>query len=206
MVLRSSCGACGRVLLSEEDIEKYSGVDRIKKAKDGKKCHYCKADQEKIKLEKPTTFHVGKKRLFPTEIRARLIKVSDDDLEVLGLGKKSVAELSAYLFNDSLIELIAITRGAQAATLMTRTHQVDFAHSKAVKVLDTVGAGDCFHAGLLAYMHRCGHLDSVEGLQELNQDFLRSALRHAMAAAGVNVSRVGCEPATWEETVEFAKS
>jgi fructokinase len=137
---------------------------------------------------------------------AHIIKVSLDDLEVLGLGKKTVPELSTYLFNDSHIELIAITRGAQAATLMTRTHAMDYQPAKAVKVVDTVGAGDCFHAALLAYLHRCGHLDSVESLQELNQDFLRSALKHAMSAASVNVGRVGCEPPSWEETVEFGKS
>lgn len=137
---------------------------------------------------------------------AHIIKVSLDDLDVLGLGKKTVPELSTYLFNDSHIELIAITRGAQAATLMTRAHAVDYQPAKAVKLVDTVGAGDCFHAGLLAYLHRCGHLDSVESLQELNQDFLRSALKHAMSAASVNVGRVGCEPPSWEETVEFGKS
>src|SRR3989338_4629458 len=81
-VLRSTCMECGRVLLDEENISKYSTLMRIKKAKDVKKCPYCKTAQEKIKLEKPTSFYAGKKRLFPTEVRARLVKVSDEDLKV----------------------------------------------------------------------------------------------------------------------------
>jgi DNA-directed RNA polymerase subunit A' len=91
LVLRSTCDACGRILLDEENIAKYNTVLlRIKKAKDGKKCPYCNATQEKIKLEKPTSFFVGKKRIFPTEIRARLVKVSDDDLKLLGINAKTV--------------------------------------------------------------------------------------------------------------------
>ncbi len=137
--------------------------------------------------------------------QAHIIKVSDEDLETLGLGKKTLPELSAYLFGDSHIQLIAVTRGAQGAALLTRACQVELPQTKAVKVVDTVGAGDCFHAGLIAYLHRAGHLDSPESLEELNADFLRAALRHAMAAACVNLQRTGCEPPSWEETVEFAK-
>ena len=138
--------------------------------------------------------------------QAHIIKVSDEDLNILGLGKKTLAELAAYLFSDSHIQLIAVTRGASPAALITRACQVEYSLPKVVPVVDTVGAGDCFHAGLIAYLHRCGHLDSPESLEELNPDFLRAALRHATAAAGVNVGRVGCEPPSWEETVEFAKN
>ncbi len=137
--------------------------------------------------------------------QAHIIKVSENDLDVLGLGKKSLAELSAYLFSDSHVQLIAVTQGAKPAALITRACTVEYALTKPVHVADTVGAGDCFHAGLIAYLHRCGHLDNPESLEELNADFLRAALRHAMAAAALKIQRTGCEPATWEETVEFCK-
>jgi len=90
LVLRSTCGACGRILLDEEGIAKYPVLMRVKKAKDGKKCPYCKAAQEKIKLEKPTSFIAGKKRIFPSEVRARLVKVGDDDLKLLGINAKTL--------------------------------------------------------------------------------------------------------------------
>lgn len=85
MVLRCFCSECGKILLSEENTKKYNIAQRIKKSKDIKKCPHCNASQEKIKLEKPTTFHIGKKRLFPVEIRERLIKIPDSQLRLVGV-------------------------------------------------------------------------------------------------------------------------
>jgi len=90
LVLRSTCEACGKVLLKEEkDLEKPL-IERIKKAKDGKKCPHCSIVQEKIKLEKPATFRSGRRRLFPSEIRERLVKVSDKDLKILGINSNNL--------------------------------------------------------------------------------------------------------------------
>lgn len=97
LVLRSTCDSCGRILLDEAAIAKYPTLMRIKKAKDGKKCPYCNATQEKKKLEKPTSFMVGKKRIFPSEIRARLVKVNDDDLKLLGINAKTARSEWAVL-------------------------------------------------------------------------------------------------------------
>jgi len=89
MFLRRCCEVCGKILLSEEDIKKYKTADRIKKAKDVKKCPYCGAVQEKIKLEKPTTFYSGKRRIFPSEIRERLTKITDEQARLLGVNSKT---------------------------------------------------------------------------------------------------------------------
>jgi len=88
-VLRSTCEACGRVLLNEAEREKDLKA-RIKKAKDGKKCPFCGIVQEKVKLEKPSTFRAGKRRIFPSEIRERLVKVPDEDLKLLGINPKTL--------------------------------------------------------------------------------------------------------------------
>lgn len=86
MVLRCCCQSCGKFMLSQEKIKQYSIIkERIKKAKDSKKCPYCQAPQDKIKLEKPLTFKKGKKRLFPDEIREVLVNVSDDELRLMGI-------------------------------------------------------------------------------------------------------------------------
>ncbi|MCK4997602.1 DNA-directed RNA polymerase subunit A' [Candidatus Pacearchaeota archaeon] len=85
LVLRSTCEACGKALIKEEKDLAKPLVDRIKKAKDGKKCPHCQIIQEKVKLEKPTTFRSGRRRLFPSEIRERLVKVSEEDLKILGI-------------------------------------------------------------------------------------------------------------------------
>ena len=89
LVLRSTCEACGRVLLTEEESKKPL-KKRLMRAKDGKKCSYCGIVQEKIKFEKPSTFRVGKRRLFPSEIRERLVKVPDEDLVLLGINPKTL--------------------------------------------------------------------------------------------------------------------
>ncbi|MFH1238067.1 MAG: DNA-directed RNA polymerase subunit A' [archaeon] len=90
LVLRSTCEACGKVLIKDEKELKKGLVDRIKKAKDGKKCPHCQIIQEKVRLEKPTTFRSGRRRLFPSEIRERLVNVSDKDLKILGINAETL--------------------------------------------------------------------------------------------------------------------
>ena len=85
LFLRSFCHSCGKVLLSEEDIKKYNVAQRIKKSRDVKKCPHCGLEQEKVKIEKPTSFHAGKRRIFPTEIRERLAKISDEQVKLMGV-------------------------------------------------------------------------------------------------------------------------
>lgn len=86
MGLRCFCHKCGKILLSEKDLEKYPSASlRAKKAKDAKKCPYCNEVVEKIKLEKPTSFVLGKKRLFPTEIREMLVNIAESDLKKVGI-------------------------------------------------------------------------------------------------------------------------
>jgi len=85
LCLKSTCKECGRILLSEEDIK----LKKIEKAKTAKKCPYCGAKQEKIKLEKPSSFYLGKTRLFPTEIREKLARITDEDARLLGINPKS---------------------------------------------------------------------------------------------------------------------
>jgi len=86
MSLRCFCQSCGKFLLSKEKLQQYPAVkERIKKAKDSKKCPHCLAPQEKIKLEKPLTFKKGKKRLFPNEIRDMLVNIPEEELRLAGM-------------------------------------------------------------------------------------------------------------------------
>ena len=89
MFLRCFCSECGKILLDEKNLQKYKIAQRIKKSKDTKKCPHCNAVQEKVKLDKPTTFHIGKKRLFPIEIRARIVKIPDEQLKLVGVNPKT---------------------------------------------------------------------------------------------------------------------
>ncbi|HIJ10799.1 TPA: DNA-directed RNA polymerase subunit A', partial [Candidatus Woesearchaeota archaeon] len=104
-LLKSSCKSCGRVLIPQENIKRYTAsfekvgheegfearrrkikevVDKYKKRE---KCPHCDTKQEKIKLEKPYNYYEGDTRLSPIEVRARLEKIQDEDLEIFGFAK-----------------------------------------------------------------------------------------------------------------------
>jgi len=86
MCLRAFCQSCGKFLLDPEKIKEYSSLkERIKKAKDAKKCPYCETPQDKIKLEKPMNFKKGKKRIFPDELRAILTNIPGEELRHAGM-------------------------------------------------------------------------------------------------------------------------
>ncbi len=85
MALRCFCQECNKLMLSEKDLQKYSPSQRAKKAKDTKKCPYCQAAQEKMKLDKPTSFYKGKTRIFPTEVREILAGIPDEELKKIGV-------------------------------------------------------------------------------------------------------------------------
>ncbi len=102
--LRSTCRECGKLLLPKEEKEEYQeqmdqmermGADSLdirklakdisKKARRNKVCPHCKAEQQKIMLDKPTTFREDNTKLTPKEVRSRLEKIPDDDLIPLGM-------------------------------------------------------------------------------------------------------------------------
>lgn len=89
LFLRSFCNSCGKLTLEEDKQKKYTPVERAKKARDKKKCPFCNVDLEKIKLEKPTSFYTGKKRLFPNEIREILVKIKDEEIKKIGVNPKT---------------------------------------------------------------------------------------------------------------------
>jgi len=86
LFLRCFCFECSKLMIKEKDKEKYKSVkDRLKKAKDTKKCPHCQAEQEKIKLDKPTTFRIGKRRLALGEIREKLVRIPDEEAKLAGV-------------------------------------------------------------------------------------------------------------------------
>jgi len=83
--LRCFCRSCGKLLIADKDLERYTPSERAKKAKDAKKCPHCGIVHEKVKLDKPTNFLIGKTRLFPTEIRETLVNIPNEELKKIGI-------------------------------------------------------------------------------------------------------------------------
>jgi len=66
-------------LFTKEKVEKARVVSALKT------CPKCSSKQDKIRLEKPSTFYKGDKPLTPVDIRAHLERISDKDAHRLGL-------------------------------------------------------------------------------------------------------------------------
>jgi len=129
---------------------------------------------------------------------AHLVKVSDEDLVHLGCGETDPVEAARTLFSGTNIQLIALTLGERGAVLLSRSSRIDCPIPADVVVVDTVGAGDSFWAGLITGLQRRGMLDR-DSLMRADQEALGYALRRAIASASLNVMRAGCNPPTQGE-------
>ena len=67
-----------------------------------------------------------------------------------------------------------------------------------VDVVDTVGAGDTFNAGVLASLDEAGLL-TKERVRTLDKDAISAALSLGARAAAITVSRAGANPPTKAE-------
>ncbi|WP_116133878.1 carbohydrate kinase [Tropicimonas sp. IMCC34043] len=126
---------------------------------------------------------------------ADIVKVSDEDLHWIA-GPGDTATLAEGLL-DQGPKLVCITEGPKGVTGYMPGRRISVAGEPAV-VVDTVGAGDTFNAGLLAGLHRAGFLDKA-GLAEIDASALEDALRLGNRAAAVTVARAGANPPTAAE-------
>ncbi len=106
MYLKSTCRVCGRIKLSESERKRYLELLRSlqelglyylvkrfyeyirRKTAAINKCPHCGAKQYRIRLEKPHSFYEDREeglvKLNPAEVRARLEKIPDEDVRLLG--------------------------------------------------------------------------------------------------------------------------
>ncbi|RLE82275.1 MAG: DNA-directed RNA polymerase subunit A' [Thermoprotei archaeon] len=107
MLLRATCRKCGRILISEDKIDKYlERIERLgkrwpllqhrfveqvrKEALKTTECPHCHAPQYKVRLEKPYSFYEERSegevvKLTPSDIRSRLERILNRDLMLLGI-------------------------------------------------------------------------------------------------------------------------
>jgi DNA-directed RNA polymerase subunit A' len=87
-ILRLVCRKCGRILVTEERLEKFrkskKSLRRLRKLSKND-CPYCDEKQKKIRFIKPTTYTEGGKILTQVEVRKRLEKITDEDLAYMGI-------------------------------------------------------------------------------------------------------------------------
>ena len=122
--------------------------------------------------------------------RADIVKLSDEDLHWLE-GQGDLTELARGLLPRGP-KVVFITEGAEGARAVTATQDI-FVAAQKVTVVDTVGAGDTFNAGVLAALYQAGALTKA-GVAALDDATLTSALSLGTRAAAVTVSRAGANP------------
>ncbi|SFG53006.1 fructokinase [Palleronia marisminoris] len=122
--------------------------------------------------------------------RADIVKVSDEDLEWLVPGNTLEARAQALLRRGPA--LVCLTQGAEGAVAFTAERQVSVPATRA-EVVDTVGAGDTFNAGILASLSEQGVLTKT-ALRDLPEEAMAAALTLGVRAAAVTVGRAGANP------------
>ena len=125
-------------------------------------------------------------RLARIARRAHVLKLSEPDLEYISPGTPPI-EAARALIGPGRIALL--TRAEAGATVVTPDHTVEVA-APVVDVVDTIGAGDAFGGGFLAWWVERG-LDAA-ALGEL--DTVVEATRFACRVAAKTCERAGADP------------
>ncbi len=124
-----------------------------------------------------------------------MVKISDDDLLWIYPDLKS--ENAAENLLSLGTRLVVLTRGADGSVAMTSGVRAEAPAAK-TSVSDTIGAGDSFHGGFIAWLHHHGSL-SRSGIASLTEAELRDALSYAATVSGITCARAGANPPTTEQ-------
>ncbi len=119
-----------------------------------------------------------------------VVKLSEEDLAWLEPASSFEDLAARYLTLGASV--VMLTQGANGATALSRKAKSSVP-GIAVKVADTVGAGDTFTAGMLSRLAQKDCL-TKRRISELNAAELSDVLTFATKAAAVTVSRPGANP------------
>jgi fructokinase len=124
---------------------------------------------------------------------ADLVKLSDEDAELLAPGQP-VDALAADCLKAGARAVI-VTRGGDGATLWRTGHAPLTVAAPRITVVDTIGAGDTFTAGLSVSLLAHG-VEQPAQLGALSDEAWREVMAFAATAAALNCTREGADPPT----------
>lgn len=123
---------------------------------------------------------------------ADIVKVSDEDLEWIMRDGETLTE-KAQLICAAGPHVVIVTRGADGASAIFAGGVTVDVMAQRVAIVDTVGAGDTFNAGVLAKLAEGGFL-SKQSVTRIGPQEITEALAQGAAVAAVTVSRAGANP------------
>lgn len=137
--------------------------------------------------------------------QTHIVKVSDDDLVTLGFTAPDPLDAARELLQATSATWLALTLGPKGAVLLHRDGQGwKAAEPTPITVVDTVGAGDCFLAGLLAALLERPAMQNAARADQLllDSDDVQHILGRAVASASLCVMQTGCVPPSRDQVVE----
>lgn len=131
--------------------------------------------------------------LFTAMSYADIIKLSDDDVYYLYPNctiEEAVEKMQVQFKNCSLL---IITQAEKPILAHTTNITISYQPSVVLDIGDTIGAGDCFIAGLLHGLQR-NNILSIDALKTLSKEHLYTVISLASSAAQHNCKFNGCNP------------
>lgn len=135
-------------------------------------------------IDNPMAYRARLQRIIAS---SHLVKVSDQDLEWLSPGVEATEAARGLLEQGT--KLVLLTRGGEGVSILSQDEE---AHVPApqITVVDTIGAGDSFCGGFLAWWSKEGL-----GSEELSRmDTVRAATEFACLVAARTCERAGADP------------
>lgn len=121
---------------------------------------------------------------------ASIIRLSDEDLELLAPGESPESYAQAQLSKSA--NLVVVTLGAEGVLGFCKEGAVQVPGQKA-RIVDTVGAGDTLMGSLLAEL-LLRELNTKHALANLSAATLSEILRYGVMASAINCESAGCAP------------
>ncbi|MEO8409431.1 MAG: carbohydrate kinase [Propionivibrio sp.] len=128
-----------------------------------------------------------------------LLKLSDEDVEALAPGVDHAAAAAIWL--QAGVRAVVITRGGDGATLYRQTQAPLHVAAPQVEVVDTIGAGDTFTAGLSVALLQQGVSEAAD-LATLPDAGWLQVMRCAAHAAALSCARAGANPPALDQVQE----
>ncbi|MBB3105050.1 carbohydrate kinase family protein [Azomonas macrocytogenes] len=141
-----------------------------------------------VRLNVEPDLDVWRERITAFAQHAHIIKVSEEDLELLYPGQDPQVIAATLLANQC--QLVCLTHGENGSSVFTRNHGNWTSPACQINTIDTVGAGDTFQAALITYLLENG-FDTPATLATLQRAHIEAMIDFATQAAALTCQRHG---------------